>query len=180
MACDRDVGMWVNCGEGAVFSMKCRACHRFARFVASSLVSTAVDQTMAFVLFQSLETLMGDVSYPRVLLATFIARVSAITLNYLINLRFVFVEDPCLREGEGAGGATAEVTAGGTALRDQRESLPRFLVLASTIMLLSSIGVYAAHVYMGVDESMAKLVVDFLLFFVNYTVQRTWVFVRPA
>lgn len=168
--------------------MGVRTGRRFARFAASSLVSAAVDQAMAFVLFGSLEALMGDDSYLRVLIATLVARVCAVTLNYLINQRFVFVGEPRSgvvagsdeRGDAGSGGVAGEDSVEGVALRSRKESLPRFLALASAIMLLSSICVYAAHVYLDVDESAAKLVVDFLLFFVNYAIQRSWVFVRPV
>lgn len=59
-----------------------------------------------------------------------------------------------------------------------KESLPRFLILAAFVLLLSSIGVYIGHAILGFNESLSKIVVDLSLFFVNYHFQRTWVFVR--
>jgi hypothetical protein len=49
-------------------------------------------------------------------------------------------------------------------------------VLAACVALLSSVGVYLCRTYLAADERLAKLVVDFCLFFLNYNVQRTWVF----
>lgn len=130
----------------------------FFRFAASSLSCTAVDQVLAWVLFSALRKPMHDVDFLRILVSSVIARCVSLTLNYMLNRRLVFVPD---EDGKRPR---------------KRESFPRFLALAAVILGLSTLGVFWAHTLLGVEEWQAKLVVDFLLFFLNYYVQRKWVF----
>ena len=52
----------------------------------------------------------------------------------------------------------------------------RYIVLCASVMLVSGTVVSALHALTGVNSTVIKLFVDFLLFFVNYRVQRSWVF----
>jgi putative flippase GtrA len=133
---------------------------RFARFAGSSLVCTALDQVVAGVLFVALRKPMADMGFVRILLGTVIARVLSQTLNYAVNRRVVF---------SAQGGKKGNRPS-------RRESLPRFLALSAGILSLSIIGVYLLHTYAGVQESIAKLLMDFSLFFLNYYLQHNWVF----
>lgn len=167
---------------------------RFLRFAASSLISTAVDQGLAFVLFHCLDGALFGADYLRIFIATLVARACSVTVNYVINQKRVFAEGAG-RSSAALSAEDADEAAGidfddiiegpddavrnrAVEVRPMRESLPRFLLLAVAMLLLSSVGVFAAHVALGVNESVAKLAVDFLLFFVNYYAQRAWVFAR--
>ena len=125
---------------------------RFLRFSLSSLSATAIDQGVAWALFYVLRYVFPQSDFLRIFVATLVARVISVGYNFTINQRHVF-----------AG-------------QDWHKTLPRFVVLAICIMLASTTGVYLAHDRLGADERIAKLVVDFCLFFVNFTVQRLWVF----
>lgn len=171
---------------------------RFLRFAASSLISTAVDQGLAFVLFHCLDGALFGADYLRIFIATLVARACSVTVNYVINQKRVFAEGAGRSSVVPAAALSAEdadeaagidfddiiegpddaVRNRAVEVRPMRESLPRFLLLAVAMLLLSSVGVFAAHVALGVNESVAKLAVDFLLFFVNYYAQRAWVFAR--
>lgn len=125
---------------------------QFVRFCLSSLSATVIDQGMAWILFYVLEFVIPELDFVRILVSTLVARVLSVAFNFTVNQKRVF-----------AG-------------HDWRRTLPRFLILAVFIMLCSTTGVYLAHTRLGADERIAKLVVDFCLFFVNFGVQRVWVF----
>ena len=129
---------------------------RLMRFASSSLMCTAVDQAIAWTLFSTLELSMGEADFLRILVATVVARLVSLSLNYRINLSLVFGE----KERE-------------------RRTFVRFLALATLVLILSSVGVFCAHTFLGAPEWQAKIVVDLTLFFLNYNAQRMWVF-APA
>ncbi len=132
---------------------------RFAHFAASSLLCTGVDQLTAWMLFSALRPALGDADFLRIMLASVVARIISLTLNYVIN-HWLFAHN----------------AESDDQLRSHSESLPRFLLLAVSILTLSCLGVWWAHTALGAPEWQAKPIVDFLLFFVNYNLQRTWVF----
>ena len=134
---------------------------RFGRFACSSLASTAVDQLVAWTLFSVLREHFVDADFLRILLASTIARCLSMSLNFFINQKVVFgrrMDEPSRRK---------------------RESFPRFALLALAVLSLSSLCVWIAHVGMGIPEWQAKPIIDFALFFLNYTGQRKWVFAEP-
>ena len=134
----------------------------FLKFVSSSLICWLVD----ILLFSLLKRwgLLADLelhtpwlralsqSVEPVLLATVIARVVSATLNFLLNKNMVFK----IRESKGA--------------------VLRYILLCVGVMLVSGVAVSALHALIGINSTLIKIVVDFLLFFVNYRVQRAWVF----
>lgn len=124
----------------------------FARFMSSSVASAVVDIGIAWLLIDALRPLLGQQDYLRILLATAIARVVSIFVNYLLNKHFVFRQE------------------------DSRGSLWRYLSLCVLVILLSSTGVYAIHTTFFISEKIAKLVCDALLFLFSFQMQRRWVF----
>ena len=66
---------------------------RFTRFVGSSLISTALDQILAFLLFGWLRGVFVSSDFLRIFTATLVARVCSVALNYAINMRRVFNDD---------------------------------------------------------------------------------------
>ena len=66
---------------------------RFTRFVGSSLISTALDQVLAFLLFGWLRGVFVSADFLRIFTATLIARVCSVALNYAINMKRVFNDD---------------------------------------------------------------------------------------
>lgn len=134
---------------------------RFVRFAGSSVICTALDQLVAGLLFLALRRPLADNGFLRILVGTVVARCISQTLNYVLNHRLVFAGDD---QGEGHRRPS------------RRESLPRFLVVATGILTLSTVGVYLLHTYTGIAESVAKLLMDSALFFLNYYLQQAWVF----
>lgn len=66
---------------------------RFRRFVGSSLISTALDQILAFLLFGWLRGVFVSSDFLRIFTATLVARVCSVALNYAINMKRVFNDD---------------------------------------------------------------------------------------
>lgn len=66
---------------------------RFTRFVGSSLISTALDQILAFLLFGWLRGVFVSSDFLRIFTATLVVRVCSVALNYAINMKRVFNDD---------------------------------------------------------------------------------------
>ena len=124
----------------------------FVRFISSSIASSVVDLGIAWLLIDLLRPMLGEQDYIRILLATVIARVISIMVNYLLNKHFVFRKE------------------------DSQGSLWRYLTLCVIVILLSSTGVYLFHTMIFMSEKIAKLVCDAVLFLLSFQAQRRWVF----
>lgn len=129
--------------------------NNFLKFIISSIFSAAVDLGIAWFLLDSFRPILGQQEYLRILLATVIARVISVVVNYLLNKHFVF------RKKKADG-----------------RSLWRYLLLCVVIILLSSTGVYLIHTIFFINEKSAKLICDALLFLLSYQVQQRWVFAK--
>ena len=124
------------------------------RFLAVSIISTLVDLGV-FTLVNLLLISTLD-SSTRLLLATLIGRVCSSMVNFLLNRRAVF------KDAEGG-----------------QSTLARFYAWAVLQMFLSYSMVFAFTELLrisGVGASGVKLVIDFVLFFASFLIQRTWVF----
>ncbi|MCG7378096.1 bifunctional glycosyltransferase family 2/GtrA family protein [Paenibacillus sp. ACRSA] len=124
----------------------------FFRFISSSVASSVVDLGIAWFLIDFLRSILGEQHYLRILLATVIARIISIAVNYVLNRHFVFRKE------------------------DSQGSLWRYLSLCGLVILLSSTGVYVFHTIFYIDEKIAKFVCDALLFLLSFQLQRRWVF----
>lgn len=123
---------------------------KIGKFITSSFLCTLVDLGLAFVLFDLLlKTNLNDLL--RITLATFIARSISMILNYSLNKRIVFKKE------------TSKI------------NFIRYLSLALFILLASSFFVYLLKI-LGLNEKIAKPIVDSLLFIISYQIQNKWVF----
>ncbi len=138
----------------------------FIKFVAASLTCFVVD----YLLFLLLNMLFRDcvpalsrhwslgfldmVGY--VALATILARIVSGSLNFILNKRVVFEDGSSLRR-----------------------TIPRYLCVFFLNMLLSALFTSTLHIA-GMAESGAKIVVDTVLFFLGYFLQRKWVFSKKG
>ena len=134
----------------------------FFKFMSASIICWLVD-ILLFALLKrwgaltSLEKGMDFLRYlshsaEPVLLATAIARVCSASLNFKLNKSLVFD----IKKAKGA--------------------VWKYIVLCVAVMLVSGTVVSALHALTGINSTIIKMVVDFLLFFVNYRVQKAWVF----
>ena len=124
----------------------------FFRFMGSSLICVLVDQILFNVL--NLGVFANGVAKRSgtILLSTVIARVASATLNFTLNRNFVF------RQKGNAG-----------------KAFWKYVLLSVAIMLMSAGGTWALS-RIGLSSTLAKIIVDTLLYFVSYRVQQQWVF----
>lgn len=124
----------------------------FIKFMGSSLLCVLIDQ----VIFNLLNLAVfhnGATKLARlILISTAIARVISASANFLLNKKFVFK-----LKGHAAGAAW------------------RYAALCVAVMLASAGCVWLLG-QAGINSTIAKIIVDTLLYFVNFRVQQKWVF----
>lgn len=125
----------------------------FFKYLISSLSSFIVD----IGLFQLILWISLAIGFSRgtvpIIVATVIARIFSSYFNFTINKNFVF-------NGE----------------KSIRKTIIKYYSLAIVQMILSAVLVSAVwHIIFG-SETIIKIVVDTILFFVSYQIQRRWVF----
>ena len=124
----------------------------FVKFMGVSILCFLVDQGLFNLLNLAVFTNRADKLAKYIFIATALARVVSATLNFLLNKSFVFK------------------LKGHT-----RSALWKYIVLAVCIMVMSACGVWLLG-QIGINSTIAKLIVDFLLYFVSFQVQQKWVF----
>ncbi len=120
------------------------------KYVSSSLISWLVD----YLLFGLLSHLLAAMA-PKyaLLIATLGARAVSSLCNFLINKRVVFKSDAPLAK-----------------------TMAKYYTVSCVQVLASYGGVYLFTQVLGVPSMISKFVVDTVLFFVSFRVQRAWVF----
>ena len=136
---------------------------RFIRFSASSIFGFVVDYCLFLLFNWLLKTYVPALDQylsiffisfmARIAIAAGVARVISATVNYLINRRMVFF----------SRAATVQ-------------SFFRYAATVVVIIALSSGIVSSLHIGLGWPETVVKIPVDLLLFFLSYYLQRKWVF----
>ena len=136
----------------------------FFRFMGASVICWLVDIVL-FTLIKRIPALAAletgtpwlralSHSAEPVLLATAIARVCSASLNFILNKNFVFN----IKKSKGA--------------------LLRYVILVIAVLFISAEVVSILHAVTGIDSSVIKVVVDTLLYFANYRIQKYWVFAQ--
>lgn len=123
------------------------------KYVSSSLLATVIEYVVFVALCRIFDGMVQLTEALYLLIAEVGARAVSSVINFLINRRVVFHSDEGL---------------GKTALRYYTVSLGQ--------MALAYGGIYAAVRFLYIPDWIAKPIVDTLLFFFSYRLQRTWVF----
>lgn len=123
----------------------------FMLFFSSSALSALVDLSLAWLLLFILKNQLIDFDFLRIAVATVLARIVSIEVNYLLNKKYVFKNS-------------------------ENKSLGRYLLLCLMVMTVSTLGVYFLHTNFSMDEMSSKLITDSMLFFLSYHIQKSWVF----
>ncbi len=121
----------------------------FFKFALSSLSSSLIDIGV----FQLMIMLLRSVSGQYILISTVIARVISATYNFMMNKKVVFKSDA-----------------------DTKKQAVRYAALCVIQMLISAGLVTLVHHALPLAESLIKIVVDTVLFFISYRIQRSLVF----
>lgn len=125
-------------------------------FFVSSVLSAIVDLTLAWVLLYALLGYLPTRDFARIFVATAVARAVSMVVNYSINQRIVFRAKPKKQNFNA-------------------QSI-RYFALCMLNLVLSALFVYSMHRIFQVEETIAKMVGDTLLFALSYQLQRIWVF----
>ena len=118
----------------------------FIKFFSTSLFSSIVDLGIAWLLMLVFKS-YG--SFMQIMLATIIARVISVIVNYNLNSKLVF-------KGNNA--------------------FKRYLCLAFGLMVLSGLLVFIIVDICSFNELIVKPIVDCMLFLLSYQIQNRWVF----
>ena len=125
----------------------------FSKFFSSSIISSLVDITIAWFLLDLFRNNFANNDLLRIALATCLARVVSMLVNYSINKKVVFKDK-----------------------NTQNKSFVKYILLCIPIMLLSTILVYITHHFFQLNDKIMKILVDSLLFLLSYKLQQNWVF----
>ena len=124
----------------------------FFKFMFVSLFSALLDQVLFNVInigvFSNRKRKKGSF----ILISTIIARVFSSIVNYSMNRNLVFGNKENIKK-----------------------TFIRYFILCVTVMLLSALGTWALSI-MGLSSTVAKLIVDTVLYFLSYRAQERWVF----
>lgn len=120
----------------------------FLKYLFFALASFAVDMIAYTILIH----LLINVDLSSITIATVSARIISAVFNYLSNRIFVFNGN-------------------------SKNSFFKYLTLMILIMSLSSLSVYAIHLVLPlIHTTFVKIVVDSLLFFMSYRIQKNYIF----
>lgn len=126
------------------------------KFMLSSLICSLIDIGLFTALNLLLIPLFGSEN-ARLLTATAAARVVSSATNYLVNKKRVFRSDSSVKH-----------------------SAPRYYILCAAQMVVSFLCVRGLSALFGTEQSVLqsvlKIIVDTVLFFVSFGIQRDWVY----
>lgn len=127
----------------------------FLKFILSSLSSFAVDIVLFALFLPLFEMLLAAPGFGgwAIPAATVLARVFSSLFNFFVNKRTVFKNES-----------------------KSKKMIVKYFSLSVVQMCLSAAGVWAAHIILPWNATLLKVIVDCLLFFVSFIVQRSWVF----
>ena len=133
----------------------------FLKYASSSGLSTIIDIAV-FTLFDKWllplsgldpsMSILGGLVTLGVLISNGLARLSSSAFNYKANKSFVF------------------------RVEESKGSFLRYVILAVCVWAVSSTLISLLHGWLKWDKTLLKTFVDMMLFFVNYRLQRAWVF----
>ena len=134
----------------------------FFRYASASGLSTALD-ILLFTFFDKwllpLTGLTPNITVLwglslSVMIANSIARICSSIFNFKANKSFVFQVDKC------------------------KGAFPRYVALASLVLIVSTTLISTLSARFNIDNTLLKILIDSILFFINYRLQRSWVFAQ--
>lgn len=119
----------------------------FIKYILSAVSSFILD-ILLFTLFVNL--IMNSVNY-YILLSTIMARIISSLYNYLVNRKLIFK-------------------------KANKESLIKYILLVIIQMFVSGYSVMYLNSILPISYLIIKIIVDTIIFFVNFIIQRNWIF----
>ena len=122
----------------------------FAKYIISSLSSFIVD-ILLFTLFVSLLPKINLKGITEIVIATILARIISATYNFIINSKVVFKNQ-------------------------NQNSIIKYFILCIVQMFISAFAVSELYKVLNMDSTLIKVIVDTVIFIINFVIQREWVF----
>ena len=122
----------------------------FAKYIISSLSSFVVD-ILLFTLFVKILPEINLKGITEIFLATIIARILSATYNFIINSKVVFKNQ-------------------------NKNSIIKYFILCLVQMFISAFAVSELFKTLNMDSTLIKVIVDTVIFIINFVIQREWVF----
>lgn len=133
------------------FKIYCVMFKQLLTYSASSLLTSLIDLIIYAIL---INTIFDDPKYlSGIMWSTIIARIVSCTINYILNKKTVFKSD-----------------------KNVGSTLIKYTVLAVVQMLASGYFTTLLYSLLKINTTIIKVIVDFILFFVSYHIQKRWVF----
>ncbi|MEG0615674.1 MAG: bifunctional glycosyltransferase family 2/GtrA family protein [Oscillospiraceae bacterium] len=120
------------------------------KFIWSSIASTVIDFLLYLVTVLAFGFLGNALA---ILIATVVSRVTSSLFNFTMNKNLVF-----------------------KSLTPATSAMPKYYILCVVQMIASYAGVYGLTTLFNTSSLIFKILVDFVLFFVSFQIQREWVF----
>lgn len=122
----------------------------FAKYIISSLSSFIVD-ILLFTLFVSLLPKINLKGITEIVIATILARIISATYNFIINSKVVFKNQ-------------------------SKNSIIKYFILCILQMFISAFAVSTLFELLHINSTLIKVIVDTVIFIINFVIQREWVF----
>jgi len=127
--------------------------YTFIKYIISALLSFFIDLGIFTIISKLLSFIIGDIA---IIIGTIIARIISSLVNYLLNKNKVFNHD---------NGKSID-----------RSTLIKYYSLVVIQMFVSAFSVWITHKLIHIDVTIIKIIVDGLIFIVNYFVQKKYIF----
>lgn len=127
--------------------------NKICRFMMSSGICIIVDISLCWCLLHLLKSNVSSDLF-RIGISVTLARTASMLVNYCINKNYVFKTNAY-------------------------NSFVKYLILAVANMVIATTLIHLGQSILHIDERLAKLICDVILFIVNYQIQRNWVFNHP-
>ncbi len=122
----------------------------FMKYIISSLSSFILD-ILLYTLFVSLLPKFGIGGITEIVVATVIARIISSLYNFVINSKIVFKNQ-------------------------NKNSIIKYFILCGVQMFISAFAVSELFKLLQINSTLIKVVVDTIIFIINFVIQREWVF----
>lgn len=122
----------------------------FAKYIIASISSFVVDILLYSLLVNILPQIKwGEIT--QIVIATIIARLISAAYNFAINSKMVF-------KGQ------------------NKNSIIKYLILCIVQMLISAFAVSKVYEIANINSTIIKIIIDTIIFIINFVIQREWVF----
>ena len=119
------------------------------RFLVTSLMSAVLDINL-FTIFLKVFSNLGDLA---IIFSTFIARIAADFMNFNLTKYFVF-----------------------DSTEDSKNILFKYYILSFLKMIISALSVLLISKFIFISKTIIKVVVDLLIYFLSYKIQKKYIF----